>query len=161
MSIGGILMRTSSTTVRFLQLLAAAAILGIFSYFLAAQSRNGFPIAIWMRAVEGIAGAATLYTLFAVVLTFFLGGITAFAFMAILLDILFIGAFIAVAYFTRGGARNCENLDSEEFFGNGPDGINGSSASPRTVCNLEKTVFILAIILWYVTTFLPFGRPNH
>lgn len=150
MSVGGILIRTSSTVVRFLQLLAAACILGIFSYFLAAQSKNGFPIAIWMRAVEGIAGAATLYTLFAVVLTFFLGGITAFAFLGIVLDILFIGAFIAVAYFTRGGVRNCEGLADESFFGNGPDGINGSNASPRTICNLDKTCFILAIILMYV-----------
>lgn len=150
MTVGGILIRTSSTTVRFLQLLAAAAILGIFSYFLATQSRNGGPIAIWMRAVEGIAGAATLYTLLAVLLTFFLGGITIFAFLAILLDIAFIGAFIAVAWYTRGGARNCENLANEDFFGNGPDGINGSSASPRTICNLDKTCFILAIILTYV-----------
>ncbi|MCJ1248899.1 hypothetical protein MMC30_006120 [Trapelia coarctata] len=164
MTVGGVLIRTSSTTVRFLQLLTAAAILGIFSYFLAAQSRNGGPIAIWMRAVEGIAGAATLYTLLAVLLTFFLGGITVFAFLAILLDIAFIGAFITVAWYTRGGARNCENLDSEDFFGNGPAGINGSSASPRTICNLDKTCFILAIILIFlflVSAFLQLLLGKH
>ena len=148
MSIGGILLRTSSTSIRFLELLASAAILGIFSYFLAELHSAGDAIPTWMRAVEGLAGAATLYTLLAVLLTFFLGGIMVFAFLAIILDILFIGAFIYVAYETRGGARNCGTVTNELFFGPGITTMGNSSASARVICDLEKTVFILAIILW-------------
>ena len=148
MSIGGILLRTSSTSVRFLELLACAAILGIFSYFLACLHSGGLSIPTWMRAVEGLAGAATLYTLLAVLLTFFLGGIIIFAFLGIILDILFIGAFIYVAYENRGAARNCDSVTNEDFFGTGVTSIGNSSASPRVICDLQKTVFILAIILW-------------
>ena len=149
MSIGGILFRTSSTSVRFLEFLACAAILGIFSYFLSCLHSGGLAIPTWMRAVEGLAGAATLYTLLAVLLTFFLGGIIVFAFLGIILDILFIGAFIYVAYENRGAARNCGTVTNEAFFGTGVTSIGNSSASPRVICDLQKTVFILAIILWY------------
>ena len=37
----------------------------------------------WEKAVEGLSGAAVLYTIFAVVLTCCLGGISVFAFLAI------------------------------------------------------------------------------
>ncbi|MCJ1473262.1 hypothetical protein MMC13_001913 [Lambiella insularis] len=144
--IAGVLLRSTDTFIRFLEFLASAAILGIFSYFLACLARGSLPIAIWMRAVEGIAGAATLYTLLGVILTFFLGGITVFAFLGILLDLAFCGAFGYVAYATRGGIH-CGGSTDESFFGNGNTGIGNSSASPRVICDLEKTCFILAIIL--------------
>lgn len=56
-----------------------------------------------MKAVEGMSGAAVIYTAFATLLTCFLGGLTVFAILAILLDVLFCAAMVAVAVLTRGG----------------------------------------------------------
>ena len=58
-----------------------------------------------MRAIEGISGGACIYTAFATLLTCFLGGLTFFAFLAILLDICFLGAFIAIAILARDGVH--------------------------------------------------------
>jgi len=146
----GLLLRSGATTLYFLEFLASATILGIFSYFLARNHEAGLPIAIWMRAVDGLAGSATLYTLLAILLTFFLGGIIFFALIAIILDILFIGAFIFVAYETRGAARNCNTVTDQAFFGNGATGVGNTSATPVQVCKLEETCFILAIILCFL-----------
>jgi len=146
----GFLLRSGATTLYFLEFLASATILGIFSYFLAKNNEADLPIAIWMRAVDGLAGSATLYTLLAILLTFFLGGIIFFAFIAIVLDILFIGAFIFVAVETRGAARNCNTVTNQAFFGNGATGVGNTSATPVQICKLEETVFILAIILCFL-----------
>ena len=58
-----------------------------------------------MKAVEGIAGAAVIYTAFATLMTCFLGGLTFFALLAILLDLCFLGAFVAIAVLARGGVH--------------------------------------------------------
>ena len=50
-----------------------------------------------------MAGAAVIYTAFATLLTCFLGGMTFFALLAILLDLLFCAAMVAIAVLTRGG----------------------------------------------------------
>ena len=52
-----------------------------------------------------MSGAAVIYTGFASLLTCFLGGITFFAFLAILLDVLFCAAMVAIAVLTRGGSH--------------------------------------------------------
>lgn len=102
----------------FLYLLAfccAAVGLGIYSYFLARLSKNDRPIANDLRAVEGLTGAAVLYTIFAVLLTCFLGGKRLFAFCGVLLDVLFCGAMIAVAVLTRHGANSCDGRGTTTF----------------------------------------------
>lgn len=58
-----------------------------------------------MKAVEGMSGAAVIYTAFATLLTCFLGGIAFFAYLAVVLDVLFCIAMIAIAILTRGGRR--------------------------------------------------------
>jgi len=58
-------------------------VLGLYSYFLATQSQHDVAIPNWEKAVEGISGAGVLYTIFAVLLTCFLGGKKFFAFLAI------------------------------------------------------------------------------
>jgi len=82
-----------------------------------------------------MSGAAVIYTGFAVILTFFLGGITIFAFMGVLLDILFCAAFIAIAVLARGGAHSC-------------GGVNDSPIGPgnHLSCQLQRVTFITAII---------------
>lgn len=64
--------------------------------------------------MEGLTGAGVLYTVFAVLLTCILGGHRVFAFIAIFLDILFCGAFIAVAVLTRDGADSCKGRGTHQ-----------------------------------------------
>lgn len=87
-----------------------------------------------MKAVEGISGAAALYTAFAVILVCFLGGITLFAFLGLFLDVLFCGAFIAIAILTRGAAKKCSGSRS-------PLGNNRIRD-----CRFETAVFAVAIV---------------
>lgn len=79
---GGAL-RLIQTLLYALAFLCGAVILGIYSYFLATLADRDSPIQTWVKAVEGISGAAVLYTIFAVVLTCCLGGISFFALLAI------------------------------------------------------------------------------
>ena len=85
----------------------AAIILGIYSYFLAVLADRDLHIATWKKAVEGLAGAATLYAILAILLTCCLAGVTFFSFLGLVLDILFVGAMIAIAVLTRQGAHSC------------------------------------------------------
>merc|ERR1712000_280465 len=77
----------------------AALVLGIYSYFLSVLADKNIHIPAWEKAVEGMSGAACLYLIFCVLLTLFLGGIRFFAFIAIVLDICFVGCFAAIAYY--------------------------------------------------------------
>lgn len=114
-------------------------------------TRNtGITIPNRIRAVEGLSGAAALYTLFGVLLTYFLGGIATFGFLAMVLDVLFIGAMIAIAILTRAGDQNCDLIQNEDSLPFGPDGLGdpNSSSAPSTyhACTLLKACWILSII---------------
>lgn len=150
------------TLLRILQFLAALLILGIFSYFLARLAANDLPKARYIVAVEIIAAAAVLYTLLAVLLTFFLGGFTVFGALAVLLDLLFLGAFIAVAVLTRSGKRQCRGnvstplgrgtvpqtqRDVDDGFGFGRDVGRTYRPNLKRSCQLNRAVFIVSIIL--------------
>ncbi len=82
-----------------------------------------------------MSGAAVIYTAFAVILTCFLGGITFFSFLGVVLDICFCGAFVAIAILARGGKNACNGVDNSPI---GP----GEHLS----CQLERVTFIVAII---------------
>ncbi|KAI4088836.1 MAG: hypothetical protein LQ344_005813 [Seirophora lacunosa] len=133
----GTALKGLTTLLRTIELLGSILILGITSYWLAILARRSDPIPTWMKAVEGMAGGAVIYTAFAVLLTCFLGGKTFFAFLAVLFDLLFVAAFVAIAVLTRNGTHSCpaENAPSPI----GPDN--------RVSCRLETVVFAVAIIL--------------
>lgn len=76
-------MRLFQTLLYALAFGCSGVALGIYSYFLAVLADRDANIPRWEKAVTGLAGAAVLYTIFAVVLTCCLGGISAFAFLAI------------------------------------------------------------------------------
>lgn len=78
---GGAL-RLFQTCLYALAFACSAVALGIYSYFLAVLADRDVHIPTWEKAVEGLSGAAVLYTIFAVVFTCCLGGISAFAFLA-------------------------------------------------------------------------------
>ena len=89
------------------------------SQFLSILADRNIPIANQWKAVEGISGAAVVYLICAVCLTCCLGGIAAFAFVAIVLDVLFAGGMIAIAVMTRDGAKSCKG-DVNTPIGSGP-----------------------------------------
>lgn len=152
---GGIALRSLSFFLRFIEFCCAAIIIGIFSYYLATLHNHDLPIATYIRAVEGISGAAVLYTIFALLLVCCLGGIAFLGFIAMLLDLAFCGAFIYVAYATRGGASSCKgNVNTP--FGSGNANTNNSVQqgsggfthlpSLKTACRLETATFAVAIV---------------
>lgn len=145
---------------RVLQFLSSVISLGIFSQRLykvyrlvnTVKTRRGVNGAF--GAVEGILAAAVLYTL----LSMLLGCIKKSAnpggrmlrWAWVVLDLLFVGAFIAVTVLTRpngglAGIGHCYNPR---------DVINGNTEpDPRDdTCNLPLGTFILAIISTYVST---------
>jgi hypothetical protein len=145
---------------------------GIYSYFLAVRADRDQGIPTWQKAVEGISGVAVLYTIAAVVLTCCLGGISFFAFTAIILDILFVGGFIAIAVLTRHGASSCTGVvntplgigntaNDSDGFGQGGLGTGQGenltySVSPRTACRMNTAVFAVSIVgaLLFIVTAL-------
>lgn len=66
---GGATLRFGALAVRVVQFICAAIVLGIYSYFLAVLSRHHTQIPQWEKGVEGLSGAAALYTLIAVLTT--------------------------------------------------------------------------------------------
>jgi hypothetical protein len=158
MAISGAILKLLQTFLYAIEFGCAAIILAIYSYFLSVLADRNIGIPTWEKAVEGISGAAVLYLIFAVLLTCFLGGKTIFAFLAIVLDILFCGAFIAIAVLTRdGGARSCSGNNVHTPLGNGQSSAKSGygagrnrnttfSVSLGTACRLNKAAFAVSII---------------
>ncbi|KAL4999165.1 hypothetical protein BDV10DRAFT_165360 [Aspergillus recurvatus] len=146
MGVGGFVLRFFNLAIRVLQFLASAVILGIYSYFLAKLAQNDLHIPTWMKAVEGLSGAATLYALLGSLFTCCLGGITFFAAVAIFLDVCFVGAMIAIAVMTRDGTNHCSGTISTPL-GSGRDNTDSpSGVGYGYACMLEKVVFAVSII---------------
>jgi len=152
MAFGAVASRFLSVLVFALAFLCSATGLGIYSYFLATERTHDVSIPNKHKAIEGITGAGVLYTLIALVFTCFLGGFTLFAFIGIVLDLLFMGAFIAVAILTRDGASSCNNNPQKTPLGTGSPsshiGVNGVrwTATLHTICRLETVVFAVSIL---------------
>ncbi|QDS73803.1 hypothetical protein FKW77_005931 [Venturia effusa] len=162
MAFGGAALKLVQTFFYVLLFCCSGIILGIYSYFLAVQADHDTPIPRSHKAIEGMSGIGVVYTIFAVVLTCCLGGKRFFAFLAILLDILLCGAFIAIAVLTRDGTRSCSGNNVRSPLGNGPSGERagyGSSgfgtgsnqnvtyaASNGFACRLNKVCFAVAVI---------------
>lgn len=146
MGFGGLILRFLNLGIRVLQFLDSAVILGIFSFYLAALSKENLPIPQWMRAVEGLSGAGALYGILASLLTCCLGGVAFFAFLAMVLDVCFVGAMIAIAVLTRNGTQQCSGkvntpLGNGKSDDKGPVGVTFGMS-----CELEKVVFAVSII---------------
>ncbi|KAJ6164702.1 hypothetical protein N7470_003374 [Penicillium chermesinum] len=143
---GGVFLRFCGLVIRFLQFLVGVVILGIFSYFLAILSHHNQTIATWVKAVEGLAGATTLYGLLGTIFVCCLGGVAFFAFLGVVFDVPFMGAMIAVAILTRHGVNKCSGIvDTPVGKGNANDD-SPSDLRYRTACRLEKAVFAVSII---------------
>lgn len=144
---------------RVLQLISAVVSLGIFSSRLykvyrlvnSIKTRRGVNGAY--GAVEGILAAAVLYTLISTLLGCIKksanpGGRT-LRWVWVLLDLLFVGAFIAVSVLTRpngglAGPKHCYGRNRVQ--NSGTSDVTGATASRDESCNLPWGTFILAII---------------
>lgn len=148
----GLALKSLQWLVRGIQLLCAALILGVYSYFLAALHNHALPTPSNVGAVEGITGAAVLYTLIGLILLCCVAGILFASAIAIVLDLAFAGAFIYVAYANRHGSGSCSGyLDTP--FGSGQSGDRpqgpqeGFTVLPsyRTTCRLQTACMSVAI----------------
>lgn len=161
---GGAFLKVLQTFIYALLFCCSAVILALYSYFLATQASRDQPIPTWEKAVEGLSGCGVLYTIFAVVLTCCLGGISFFAFTAIVLDVLFCGAFIALAVLTRSGAYSCSdpflNTPLGSGVNDGGDYVNGNGVqygvSLRTVCRMQTACFAVSVIGAFLFLFAAF-----
>ena len=132
-----LLNRGVSTAFYGIEFVISILILGIFSYFLAVLARrDNTTIPNWQKSVEGLSGAAALYTLLAIVFTCFLGGLSFFAFIAVVFNVVFCAAMVAIAILTKAGAKSCPSRRDDSPIGTGH----------RTACQLEKVVFAVSII---------------
>ena len=155
----GSALRFLTTAVYFVCFCCAAIILGIYSYFLAVLSDRGALITRDEKAIEGLSGVAVIYTIFAVILTCFLGGVRFFAFLGVVLDFCFIGAFIALAILLRDGDSSCSGVVTTPL-ATGPavDGASGAGYSSPSgnqityavnqyhACKLNTACFAVAIV---------------
>jgi branched-subunit amino acid transport protein len=144
---GGVVLRLFNFAIRVLQFVDAAIILAIFSFYLAVLTENQLAIAQWIKATEGLAGAATLYGILGSLFTCCLGGVAFFAALAIFLDVCFVGAMIAIAILTRNGAQSCSGTVNTPL-GSGSSNSDATSTTVNlgTACRLEKVAFALAIL---------------
>lgn len=146
--------------IRGIQFLCAALILAVYSYFLATLHNHDLRIGTSVRAVEGISGAAVVYTLFALVLLCCVAGLAFFSFIAMVLDVAFIGAFIYVATANKGGASSCTGYLNTPFGDGNSDetndsGSGGFTALPnyRTACKLQSACLAVSIVAIFFFVF--------
>jgi hypothetical protein len=150
----GVALKFLQWFIRGVQFCCAAVILAIFSYFLATLSNHNLPIATWIRAVEGISGAAVLYTLIGLLLLCCLAGHAFASFIAIFLDICFVGAFVYLAVANRQGASSCRgHVDTPFGSGNANSNVydpnnSGWTALPslREACRMQTACLAVAIV---------------
>lgn len=152
----GIALKAAQGILTALEFFCAVSILTITSYIIAIRRSNDLPIAPSTRAVEGIAGAAVIYTICDLLLLWCLAGVTFFSILAVLIDLAFIGAFAYVA--SQNNTGSCSGY-VVTLFGAGNVGTDGVVVAPngvvvflpslRLACQLETSCFALAIVLTY------------
>lgn len=167
---GGFALKFLQWFVRGVQFLCAALILGVYSYFLATLKNHNLSISNTVRAVEGISGAGVLYTLIGLLLLCCVAGLAFTSFIAIALDVAFIGAFIYVAVANKSGAGSCKGyLDTPFGKGNSKDTTSGSDGftnlpSYHTACRLESAclaVAIIAIVFFVISILVELALVRH
>ncbi|ORY03033.1 hypothetical protein BCR34DRAFT_617886 [Clohesyomyces aquaticus] len=140
---------------RVFQFLSAVISLGLFSfrlykiYRLTNSVRALRNISNGNGAVEGILAAAVLYTLIAMIMGLLLkgGGPKWLRWLWVVLDFLFVGAFIAVSVLTSpnggsAGPKHCYTNRNAQDTNN----VTGTTVQKDNTCNLPWGTFILAIV---------------
>lgn len=73
-----------------------------------------------------------------------------FAFLGLLLDVLFMGAFIGVAVLTRDGAYSCSGTVYTPLGSGKVSGRGIGNSDLKRICKLEKAIFAVAVANAYV-----------
>lgn len=149
MSLSGVFLRFGGTFLRILEFCLATIIMAIFAHFVDNIRDSGYRVGSSWIAVLSISAAAAVYTLFGVMFTLCLGGSMFFGNLAIMLDVAFMGAFIYVAYTTRGGSDGCDGITYTPL-GNGYVGSRTRRhvvSSLYRTCQLDTVCFSFAVAL--------------
>ncbi|KAK4183135.1 hypothetical protein QBC35DRAFT_456591 [Podospora australis] len=141
---------------RVFQFISSAVSLGIFTqrfykiYRLINSIKTSRGVNGYFGAVEGILAAAVLYTLLATLISCLLrgGGPRWLRWLWVLFDILFVGAFIAVAVITspNGGMAGPKHCYDDRDASNTSNLTGEFSNNRDDSCNLPWGTFILAIV---------------
>ncbi|KAI0471933.1 hypothetical protein GGR56DRAFT_682228 [Xylariaceae sp. FL0804] len=135
--------------IRGVQFCSCALVLALFSYFLAVMAKEDIHIPTYARAIEGISGVGVVYTAIGLLLLCCLAGHPFTSFIAILLDVCFIGAFIYVAQAVRGGASSCRGRVHTVFgTANASQTLKDDDNLPtfREICQMESAVLAVSIV---------------
>lgn len=150
----GLFFRGLQGTIRGIQFGCAATVLALTSYFLATMANHGLHIDVHLRAVEGISGGITAYTLFTILLLCCLPGQPFFSFLMMVVDVCCCGALIYVAIRNKNGANTCEGIVDTPY-GKGDantnvvdNGHGGFTILPslRHACKMETACLAVSII---------------
>ena len=133
---------------RVLQFISAIISLGLFSQRLKAILTRSHDYSRSDGAVEGILAAASLYSLLATLMQFALrhGAPKLLRWFLILMDVLFIGAFIAVAVLTRPNGGPSGDHKGQCARQRGINGLVPQNIRNQFHCRLPLGTFVLAII---------------
>lgn len=168
----GIALRGMQFFLRIVQFCCAAIVLALFSYFLATLNNHNLAIGTWVRAVEGISGAAVLYTILALLALCCLAGRSFPSFITMLFDVAFIGGFIYIAWANRNGASSCNGIvdtpygtgDADTNVGDNGHGGFTQLPSLRQACRMQTAclaVSIVAIIFFALTPIVSLALVRH
>jgi hypothetical protein len=160
----GVALKFLQWFVRGVQFCCSAVVLALFSFYLAVAARNNVEIPTWVRAVEGISGVGVLYTLLGLLLLCCLAGHPFTSFIAIVLDVAFVGAFIYVAQANRGGASSCTGrIDTPFGSGDANTSLDGLP-SFRSICQMQSAalaVSIVAIVFFIISALVEIVLVRH
>lgn len=132
-------LKTLLWLIRGLQLCCAVIVLALYSYFLVTLSDHKLDISQNMKAVEGIAGAAVLYTIIGLLVTCCLAGLPLTSFFAMLLDLAFACAFIFVAVANKNGSGSCTgDVTTPYTSGTGTGSTGTTPAHRRSISSLPS-----------------------
>ncbi|KAK6859472.1 hypothetical protein PG995_003108 [Apiospora arundinis] len=133
---------------RVLQFISAIVSLGFFSTRLKAILLHSHDYNKSDGAVEGILAAASLYSLLATIMQFALrhGAPKMIRWFLVLMDILFVGAFIAVAVLTRPNGGPSGEHKGQCARQRGINGLVPQRVRDQFHCRLPLGTFVLAII---------------
>ncbi|KAK4178398.1 hypothetical protein QBC36DRAFT_344676 [Triangularia setosa] len=149
--------------LRTLQFCCAALVLAIYAYFLTLLSSNSLPIGVFVRAVLGIAGAATAYTLLAFLFLCCAPGQPFLSFIMMVLDVAFVPCFGYIAGVNRHGAGSCRG-EVDTVLGVGNVGEESGGLGLGTACEMEKAVFavgVAACILFAISSGVNLALARH
>ncbi|KAK0739652.1 hypothetical protein B0T21DRAFT_400706 [Apiosordaria backusii] len=131
--------------LRILEFCCAALTLAIYAYFLALLSSNSLPIGVYVRAVLGISGAATAYTILAFLFLCCAPGQPFLSFVMMVLDVAFIPCFGYIAGVNRHGAGSCSRGELDTVLGRGGAGEEKGGLGFGRACEMEKAVFAVGV----------------